>query len=167
VSLASSGPPDQAANGREFAREVVYDTFGGRSAARVTVIFSLLGLQPMCMLSGRSVFENIAQLSARRGDIEDPRRNRPEFDELGTRARRVSWQVICELPRPSSTPEASMRAQNYDESTIERWRLEPRFPSLELDETAPVEDAPPLWKDLAVASGVALAGWLAATMLFG
>jgi hypothetical protein len=60
-----------------------------------------------------------------------------------------------------------MRAQNYDESTIERWRLEPRFPSLELDETAPVEDAPPLWKDLALASGVALAVWLAATMFFG
>jgi hypothetical protein len=57
--------------------------------------------------------------------------------------------------------------RNYDDWTIDRWRLEPRFRALQLDESAPVDEAPPLWKDLTMASIVALVLWVAAAAMFG
>ena len=61
-----------------------------------------------------------------------------------------------------------MRTRNYDDEwTIERWRLEPRPRTLEFDEPMPREQAPPLWKDLAVASIAAALLWTAAALLFG
>jgi hypothetical protein len=51
--------------------------------------------------------------------------------------------------------------------TIERWRIDPHPSSLELiDEDAPVDQAPPLWKDLSVASAVALLLWAVAAVVF-
>jgi len=41
-----------------------------------------------------------------------------------------------------------------DEWTIARWRLQP--PAVQLDESPLAEQAPPLWKDLMLASVVAL-----------
>lgn len=61
-----------------------------------------------------------------------------------------------------------MNTRNYDDWTIERWRLEPRY-VLKFDDSlgADVEKAPPLWKDLTLASIVALVLWLAAAAVFG
>ena len=59
-----------------------------------------------------------------------------------------------------------MNTRNYDEWTIDRWRLEPRYP-LEFDDSLATEKAPPLWKDLTLASVVVLALWAAAAAIFG
>lgn len=56
-----------------------------------------------------------------------------------------------------------MKTRNYDEWTIERWRLEPRY-ALQFDESLGVDKAPPLWKDLTLALVVALVLWLAAAV---
>ena len=60
-----------------------------------------------------------------------------------------------------------MRTHQYDDFTIERWRLEPRFHPLELTEQEDQEQAPPLWKDLTLAAIVALVFWVAAAIAFG
>lgn len=60
-----------------------------------------------------------------------------------------------------------MRTRNYDEWTIERWRLEPRVRDLEFEDPRTVEQAPPLWKDLTLASIVAILLWVAAAMVLG
>jgi hypothetical protein len=64
--------------------------------------------------------------------------------------------------------EDAVNTRNYDDWTIERWRLEPRH-VLKFDDSlgADVEQAPPLWKDLTLASIVALVLWLAAAAVFG
>ena len=59
-----------------------------------------------------------------------------------------------------------MNTPNYDEWTIERWRIEPRC-VLEFDDSLTVEKAPPLWKDVTLALVVVLALWLAAFAMFG
>jgi hypothetical protein len=59
-----------------------------------------------------------------------------------------------------------MNSQNYDDRTVERWRLEPRLSGLELDDWQSAEEAPPLWKDLTLASVLALVLWLAAAAIF-
>jgi hypothetical protein len=53
-----------------------------------------------------------------------------------------------------------------DEWTIKRWKTEPRLIGLEFGDGA-VEPAPPLWKDLTLASVIALLFWGAAAALFG
>ncbi len=60
-----------------------------------------------------------------------------------------------------------MATRNYDEWTIDRWRREPKFGPLQLDESPQIDQAPPLWKDLALAAVVALGLWVAAVILFG
>jgi len=60
-----------------------------------------------------------------------------------------------------------MDSQNYDDRIIERWRLEPRLSGLELlEDSLSAEQAPPLWKDLTLASVLAVVLWLAAAALF-
>jgi hypothetical protein len=53
-----------------------------------------------------------------------------------------------------------------DDWTIERWKTEPRLIGLEFGDSA-VEQAPPLWKDLTVASALAVLFWAAAAVVFG
>jgi hypothetical protein len=61
-----------------------------------------------------------------------------------------------------------VNARNHDEWTVERWRVEPRWRILEdVDEPPFAEQAPPLWKDLTVASIAAVLLWGAAVVLFG
>ena len=62
--------------------------------------------------------------------------------------------------------EGAVNTLDYDDWTINRWRLEPRL-ALKLDDSLDVEKAPPLWKDLALASVVALVLWAATAALFG
>jgi hypothetical protein len=53
-----------------------------------------------------------------------------------------------------------------DDWTIERWKTEPRLVGLEFSD-ASVEQAPPLWKDLTLASALAVLLWGAAAVVFG
>jgi hypothetical protein len=57
--------------------------------------------------------------------------------------------------------------RNYDDWTIDRWRLEPRFKAFDLDDPQELEPVPTLWKDLTVASLVALVLWITAAVVFG
>ena len=54
--------------------------------------------------------------------------------------------------------------RNADEWTIESWKTEPRLGGIEFQDMS-VEHAPPLWKDLALASVVAALLWTAAAVL--
>jgi hypothetical protein len=54
-----------------------------------------------------------------------------------------------------------------DDWTIERWRTEPRLVGLEFSEAQVAEKAPPLWKDLTLASALAVLLWGAAAVVFG
>jgi len=56
---------------------------------------------------------------------------------------------------------------NYDEWTIDHWRLEPRLRPLEIDDPVEPEVTPPFWKDLTTAALVAAALWLTAAIVFG
>jgi hypothetical protein len=60
-----------------------------------------------------------------------------------------------------------MRTRSGDDWVIERWRTEPRYASLELDDPMADEQAPALWKDLTLASVTALLLWAAAALVFG
>lgn len=66
------------------------------------------------------------------------------------------------------TPEAAVgtRRKTDDDWTIERWRTEPRLVGLEFSDTI-VEKAPSIWRDLTVASAVAILLWAAAAVVFG
>ena len=57
--------------------------------------------------------------------------------------------------------------RNADDWTIERWKKEPRLVGLELSDAPVVEKSPPLWKDLTLASALALLLWGAAALMFG
>lgn len=60
-----------------------------------------------------------------------------------------------------------MQTRPYDDLTIARWRTEPHIHGLELGDLVEQEQAPPLWKDVTLASVVALVLWIAAAALFG
>jgi hypothetical protein len=55
---------------------------------------------------------------------------------------------------------------NLDDRPIDRWRPELRFDPFDLDDSSVIEQAPPLWKDLTLASVVALLLWIIAVVLF-
>jgi hypothetical protein len=57
-----------------------------------------------------------------------------------------------------------LRSRHYDDWTIESWRIEPRLrPLKDMDEA---DDNPPLWKDLTLASVIAVVLLAAAVVLF-
>ena len=60
-----------------------------------------------------------------------------------------------------------MTTRNYDDWTIDRWKLDPKFPTLEIDLPSTADQPPPLWKDLTLASVVAVALWAIAAVVFG
>jgi hypothetical protein len=57
--------------------------------------------------------------------------------------------------------------RNADDWVIERWKTEPRLVGLEISDAPTVEQTPPLWKDVTVASALALLLWGAAALVFG
>ena len=59
-----------------------------------------------------------------------------------------------------------MTKRDAENWTIERWKTEPRLVALEFSD-ASVEHAPPLWKDLTLASALAVLLWGAAAVVFG
>lgn len=60
-----------------------------------------------------------------------------------------------------------MRTREYDEWTIDRWRVEPRLRALDVEMDDAADGNPPLWKDLTLASLVAVMLWATAAILFG
>ena len=78
----------------------------------------------------------------------------------------TSWQRLCVLG-VTQDAEDIVSTRNYDDWTIDRWRLEPRLTAFDLDDPQDVEQAPTLWKDLTVASLVALVLWATAAIVFG
>jgi hypothetical protein len=59
--------------------------------------------------------------------------------------------------------------RNYDDWTIDRWRTERRltgWDALDPDDGT-VDEAPPLWKELTLASVVAVLLWVVAAAIFG
>ena len=56
-----------------------------------------------------------------------------------------------------------MAKSKADDWTIERWKTEPKLVGLDVSE---IDQAPPLWKDLTVASAVAVLLWAAALVVF-
>jgi len=71
------------------------------------------------------------------------------------------------VPRTQNYREAPVSTRNYDDWTIDRWRLEPRFKGFDLDDPQELDPVPTLWKDLTVASLVALVLWITAAVVFG
>ncbi len=59
-----------------------------------------------------------------------------------------------------------MTKRKADDWTIERWKTEPRLVGLEFSD-ASGDHAPPLWKDLMLASALAVLLWGAAAVVFG
>jgi hypothetical protein len=59
----------------------------------------------------------------------------------------------------------ALRSRHYDDWTIESWRIEPRLRPRDVDMDEATEN-PPLWKDLTLASIVALILWAAAAIVF-
>lgn len=57
-----------------------------------------------------------------------------------------------------------MAKRDAEDWTIDRWKPEPRLVGLELTD---LEEGPPLWKDLTVASALAILLWGAAVVVFG
>jgi hypothetical protein len=53
-----------------------------------------------------------------------------------------------------------------DDWTIERWKTETRVVMPEFSDIS-VEEAPPLWKDLTLASALAVLLWAAAAVVLG
>jgi hypothetical protein len=52
-----------------------------------------------------------------------------------------------------------MKARDFENWTVSRWRLEPRVRGLEFEDLSDGEQTPPLWKDLTLASIVAVLLW--------
>jgi hypothetical protein len=80
---------------------------------------------------------------------------RPAQVKTSTKEASGAWRLFCKS--------AGMR--KADEWTIERWKTEPRLVGLEFSEQV-ADKAPPLWKDLTVASALALLLWGAAAIVF-
>ena len=59
-----------------------------------------------------------------------------------------------------------MSLPNYDEWTIDHWRLEPRIKLLEIEVPPEPEITPAVWKDLTTAALLAAALWVAAMIAF-
>ena len=59
-----------------------------------------------------------------------------------------------------------MTKREADDWTIERWKTEPRLVDLEFSDGT-VEQPTPLWKDLTLASALAVLLWGAAAVVFG
>ena len=59
-----------------------------------------------------------------------------------------------------------MHTRNSGNWTVDHWRLEPRISGLEFEESPLAEKTPALWKDLTLASVLALLFWIAAAAIF-
>lgn len=59
-----------------------------------------------------------------------------------------------------------MTKHNAEDWTIERWKTAPHLVGLEFRDVS-LEQAPPLWKDLALASALAVLLWGAAALVLG
>jgi hypothetical protein len=82
-------------------------------------------------------------------------RGRRALSKTRTKTTSAGWRCFC---KAAGMPKA-------DDWTIERWKTEPRLVGLEFNDPV-VDKAPPLWKDLTLASALALLLWGAAAIVF-
>jgi len=75
-----------------------------------------------------------------------------------------STGVLLEAARVS-TKEDAVASRKTDEWTIEKWRMDARWGRLEFGDTL-LDRGRPLWRDLTVASVVAVVLWIAAAVVF-
>jgi len=80
------------------------------------------------------------------------------------RSRGRSTGVLLEAPHVS-TKEDAVASRKTDEWTIEKWRTDARWGRLEFGDTL-LDRGRPLWRDLTVASVVAVVLWVAAAVVF-
>jgi hypothetical protein len=66
-----------------------------------------------------------------------------------------------------SNPGGAVSHPNYDEWTIDHWRVEPRLNLSEIYDPPEAEVTPAFWKDLTTAALVVAALWTAAAIVFG
>jgi hypothetical protein len=88
------------------------------------------------------------------GGFQDARR--PAIVQKGGNSKRPGWRCFCN----------GEDMQKVDDWTIERWRTEPRLVGLKFSEPAVDQAQTPLWKDLTVASALAVLFWAAAAIVF-
>jgi hypothetical protein len=69
------------------------------------------------------------------------------------------------IERPTPGGRFSLRTQNLDDLTIDKWRTEPRRRMLDIEVEDARDGSPPLWKDIAYASVLALLLWAVAAVL--
>jgi hypothetical protein len=74
--------------------------------------------------------------------------------------------MACDQVSASRRTEGGVNTRNYDEFTVEHWRLEPRH-LLEFEDPLIVDEAPPLWKDLMIAALFVLVLLAAAAAVLG
>lgn len=79
----------------------------------------------------------------------------PAQVKTSTKGGSGAWRPFCK----------SEGMRKADEWTIERWKTQPRLVGLEFSDKV-ADKAPPLWKDLTVASALALLLWGAAAIVF-
>jgi hypothetical protein len=60
-----------------------------------------------------------------------------------------------------------MSLPNSDDWTIDSWRREPRLHGLQIDDPPESDAVPGFWKDLTLASIVAVVLWITAAVVFG
>jgi hypothetical protein len=65
-----------------------------------------------------------------------------------------------------STFGGAVSIPQYKDRTVDRWKIEPKFERLEIDDPPASDIAPPLWKDLTLALAVAAALWMTAAVVF-
>jgi hypothetical protein len=82
--------------------------------------------------------------------------------QLPRNSGRAPLASILNLSRRSNR-RAFVTRPEADDWTIERWKTEPKLVGLELTE---VDQGPPLWKDLTLASAVAVLVWVVALIVF-
>jgi hypothetical protein len=87
-------------------------------------------------------------------------------EDVGARAGPTIWQPVCDRPGVPNDRRLPVHTSNYDDATIAKWRLEPQLTAADIDDTQ-YDQAPPLWKDLALASIVAVLMWMGAAAIFG
>jgi hypothetical protein len=74
--------------------------------------------------------------------------------------------MACDPTSASRRTEGGVNTRNYDEFTVEHWRLEPHR-VLEFEDPLIVDEAPPLWKDLMLATLFLLVLLAAAAAVLG
>ena len=88
------------------------------------------------------------------------------YRKLSARGRDGAGNPLAKGPAVAE-PEGPVSIPHYDDLTIDRFKVAPRSSTRDFEDALPCEaTAPPLWKDLTLASIVAALLWIAAAVVF-